>query len=416
MNLHYVISELYHRRRRTIVAITGLSIGIIIFLVLNSLSLAYHEAARAPLKEIAADITIQRSGNVPEELSGVVFPCSAVTIKKDESDRIAGIPGITGMGKALLVWVFDADRVMIVLGIESGNTVGPSTLKNFVADGRFFDRGKPEAVVEANYAKNTGINIGNSIQVAGRKYSVTGFIDASNAPKIAVANIYLPLEEVQALAVSSRSLQSVSPFAYGDTNLLFIKVDQRRMIPVTASLKSIMGNKTAIATPETFLKLLGNLFALSDKLTMAASLIALIITILIVFKTMAGNIAERAGEIGIMKTVGWTGHDVMSQILAESVVQCLAAGILGYLVSSAVVYALSFMTVSIPIPWEMSPVPHFLPGGGDPVFKTLKLPIHIPWTMTVFSLFLSVITGGLSGALLSRHIAEIKPSEVLRHE
>jgi hypothetical protein len=83
LNLSYVFQELTRRRRRTIMAVIGLSIGIALLVILNALSLAYHEAARAPLKEIGADITVQRPGNVPEEMAGAVFPCSAVTIRRD---------------------------------------------------------------------------------------------------------------------------------------------------------------------------------------------------------------------------------------------------------------------------------------------------------------------------------------------
>ena len=64
-------------------SILGLSIGIALLIILNSLSLAYRQAARVPLQEIGADITVQRSGDVPKELAGPVFPCSAVTIRKE---------------------------------------------------------------------------------------------------------------------------------------------------------------------------------------------------------------------------------------------------------------------------------------------------------------------------------------------
>jgi len=164
------------------------------------------------------------------------------------------------------------------------------------------------------------------------------------------------------------------------------------------------------------LKILGSLFALSDKFTLAASLIAVIVAVLIAFKTMAGNIAERAREIGVMKAVGWTDRNVVTQLFGESVIQCLMAGILGLLIALAAAFALSFMKVNIPIPWEMSPTPHFLPGGGDQIYKTLRLPIHVPWSLAGFGILLSVVIGGLTGALLGRNISKIKPSEVLRHE
>ncbi len=177
-----------------------------------------------------------------------------------------------------------------------------------------------------------------------------------------------------------------------------------------------MGKNATIGTPDSFLKLLGNLFALSDKFALAASLIAILVAVLIAFKTMAGNITERTREIGVLKAVGWINRNVVSQLLAESVVQCVMAGFLGLIIALVAAYGLSFLQVNIPIPWEMSPRPHFLPGGGDQIFKTIRLPVHVPWTLAWFAIVLSVVIGGLTGALLGRNISKIKPSEVLRHE
>jgi len=416
MNLRYMTKELYYRKRRTLTSMVGLSIGIALLIIVNALSLAYRQAARVPLKEIGADITIQRSGNVPQELTGPVFPCSAVTIRKAEVEKIQKLPGVRGTGTGLLLWVFDPNRAWIVLGIERKNSVGPSVLRSSVTEGRFLDGDKPEAVVEQAYARQFGIGLNDTISVDGHPFPVVGFLDASRAAKIAVANVYLPLEEAEKLAASSKELQSVSPYSPGDVNLLFIKADQEKITGLASEMKSILGKQATVATPDSFLKLLGSLFALSDKFTLAASLIAIIIAVLIVFKTMAGNIAERAREIGVMKAVGWTNRNVVSQLMSESIIQCFMAGILGLLIAMVAGYGLSFMKVNIPIPWEMSPTPHFLPGGGDQIFKTLRLPVQVPWTLAVFAILLSVIIGGLTGGLLGRYISKIKPAEVLRHE
>lgn len=416
MNVGYLIRELYYQRRRTLAAILGLSIGIALLIILNALSMAYRQAAHAPLKEIGADITVQRPGDVPKDLAGAVFPCSAVTISQAEVEKIQGLPGIQGMGKAVLLWVFDPHRAWIALGIEQKNFVGPAILRSAVTEGRFLQEGTSEALVEAAYARQFGIQVGDLISVADRKFTVVGLVDASRAAKIAVANVYMTLADAQNLALSSKQLQSVSLFKPGDVNLLFIKADQEKITPLAASLKGILGKKATVATPDSFLKLLGSLFALSDKFTLAASLIAIIVAILIAFKTMAGNIAERAREIGVLKAVGWTNGNVMAQLLSEAVIQCFLAGLLGLLIALVVAFGLSFMKISIPIPWDMAPTPHFLPGGGDQIFKTLRLPIHVPWTLALFSFVLSIVIGGMTGALLGRQIAKIKPSEVLRHE
>jgi ABC-type antimicrobial peptide transport system permease subunit len=416
MNLRYMTQELYYQKRRTLMSILGLSIGIALLIILNSLSSAYRQAAHVPLQEIGADITVQRSGDVPKDLAGAVFPCSAVTIHKEEVEKIRKLPGVRGIGTGLLLWVFDPNRAWIVLGIEKDNSIGPSLLRSSVTKGRFLKDGKPEALVEQAYARQFGIKLNDTISVADDKFPVVGIIDASRAAKIAIANVYLPLKEAEDLAVSSKGIQSVSPYARGDVNLLFVKADQEKITSLASEMKGILGNKATVATPDSFLKLLGSLFALSDKFTLAASLIAIIVAVLIAFKTMAGNIAERAREIGVLKAVGWTNRNVVSQLMSESVIQCFLAGILGLLIALVASFGLSFMKVNIPIPWEMSPTPHFLPGGGDQIFKTLRLPVHVPWNLAFFAILLSIIIGGMTGGLLGRHISKIKPSEVLRHD
>jgi putative ABC transport system permease protein len=416
MNLNYLFHELYHQRRRTVVSIIGLSIGIALLVILNALSSAYRQAAHVPLKEIGADITVQRSGDVPKELAGAVFPCSAVTIRDEEIQQVRQLPGVRGTGKAVLLWVFDPNRAWTVLGIELQNAIGPAVLRASVASGRFLEEGKVEALVEKAYADQFGILAGETISVSGKAYPVVGLIDASRAAKIAVANVYLPLSEAQELAASSALVQSVSSFAASDVNLLFIKADQEKIIELTPALRTIFGKKATIGTPDSFLKILGSLFALSDRFTLAASLIAIIVAVLIAFKTMAGNIAERAREIGVLKAVGWTDRNVVIQLFTESVIQCFLAGILGLGIALVAAFGLSFMEVNIPIPWEMSPTPHFLPGGGDQIYKTLRLPVQVPFTLAGFSILLSVAIGGLTGALLGRSVSRIKPSEVLRHE
>jgi putative ABC transport system permease protein len=397
-------------------AVFGLSIGIAVLITINALSMAYREASRRPLEDIGADITIQRSGNVPENLAGPVFACSAVTIQKEEVEKIRTLPGVRGLGKALLLWVFDPSRFSIVLGIDADNPVGPSILRSYVTEGRFLVDDHAEALVEVTYARQFGIALGDTIEVAEKEYSVVGIVDASRAAKIVVANVYLPLNQAQQLAFASTQVQAVSPFGKNDVNLLFLKVEQNDIKAVEAAARTIMGVKAAIATPDSFLKLLGSLFALSDKFALAVSIIAIAVAVLIVFKTMAGNVLERAKEIGVLKTVGWTRRNVFAQLLGESLIQGFMGGVLGLLIAMMLVFGLRFMEVNIPIPWEMSPTPHFLPGGNDQIFRTFRLPVHIPWRLAGFAIILSTLLGSLAGGLLGRHISRIKPYEVLRHE
>jgi len=416
MRFSYVWREIYLRRRRHLTAIFGLSVGVALLVGLQVLAGAYKEAARMPLKEIGADISIQRSGDVPQELQGAVFPCSAVTIRRQEVEQIRQMPGVRAVGQALLMWVFDKDQFAMVMGLDPTNPLGPGKLRNFVTKGRFLDGDGPQALVDATYARDRQLDVGGVVTILDKPYPIVGLVDASRASKIAVANVYLPLAQAQMVAEASPQVQGVSPFDTEDVNLVFIMADQEVIPDLAAALKKLLGDKTAVATPESFLRQLGNLFALSDKFAAATSLIVMVVAFLMVFKTIAGGIQERAREIGVLKCLGWTNGNIIGQLLAESMTQCFLAGLLGLGIAWMVCFVLSFQQVNIPIPWEMSPTPHFLPGGGEPVFKTVALPANLSWSISAFALVLSLLVGAITSILCIGRITRIKPSEVLRHE
>ena len=416
MNLHYLMNELYYQKRRTVTAILGLSIGIALLIILNALSTAYRQAAHAPLKEIGADITVQRPGDVPKDLTGVVFPCSAVTIQDDQVKKIRGLDGVRGIGKAVLSRRFAPSRAWIVLGVEQQNSIGPAVLRSAVTEGRFLEPGKPEALVEMSYARQFGIKVGDTISMANTSFPVVGLVDASRAAKIAVANVYVPIEEAQKLAAASSQVQSVSPFRPADVNLLFIKADQEKITDLASALRNIVGKKATIGTPESF----SSFSAASlpcptslpwprpdrhhrrgpDRLQDHGGQ-----------HRGAGQGDRRPQGRGLdqpqrREPAPWRSRSSSASWPAFSVLSW----------PRSLAFGLSFMNVSIPIPWDMSPTPHFLPGGGDQVFKTLRLPVHIPWVLAGFGVLLSVVIGGVTGAMLGRTISRIKPSEVLRHE
>lgn len=416
MRLMSVWSEIRLRRRRHLTSILGLAVGVALLLVIHALSLGYKEATRLPLREIGADISIQRSGDVPEELNGVVFPCAAVTITRSEVDAVKKMPGVRAVAESLLLWVFDGDRFMLIIGLEPENNLGPGNLKNFLVDGAFLGAEGNLAVVDATYARDENIKVGDTVTVLDREYRVTGVVDASRTSKMVKAHIYLPLREAQALAMASPQVQAVSPFGPDDVNVVFLLAENESLSGLSESIQSVMGDKVVVSTPETFLQTLGSLFALSDKFALATSVIVMVITLLLVFKTIASGIQERAREIAALKCLGWRNGNILRQLLAETLAQCLLAGLLGVVVAVVACWLLSFQTLNIPIPWEMSPTPHFLPGGSDAIFKTVRLPVGLSWPMAVFAVLLALVVGAVTCLLCTGRITKIKPSEVLRHE
>ena len=416
MRLMSVWSEIRLRRRRHLTAIVGLAVGVALLLVIHALSAAYKEATRMPLREIGADVNIQKAGDVPEELSGVVFPCSAVTITRGEVEAIKKLPGIRSVAESLLLWIFDGDRFMLVIGIDRENPLGPGNLKHFLTGGDFFSGSENTLVLDASYARDENIKVGDSVTILGKEYRIDGIVDASRTSKMVSAHIYLPLAEAQRLAAASQQVQAVSPFAANDVNVLFALADSEAMPGLSGSIKAVVGDKAVVSSAESFLQSLGSLFALSDTFALATSVIVIAIVLLLVLKTVAGGIQERAREIAVLKCVGWRSGNILRQLLAETLAQCCIAGLLGVAAAFIISWLLSFQTLNIPIPWEMSPSPHFLPGGMDAIFKTVRLPVAFSWLTALVAVLVSLAVGAVTCLLCAGRITKVKPSEVLRHE
>jgi putative ABC transport system permease protein len=50
------------------------------------------------------------------------------------------------------------------------------------------------------------------------------------------------------------------------------------------------------------------------------------------------------------------------------------------------------------------------------MFKTMRLPVGLSWSMTFFAVLVSLAVGAATCFLCAGRITKIKPSEVLRHE
>jgi ABC-type lipoprotein release transport system permease subunit len=55
---------------------------------------------------------------------------------------------------------------------------------------------------------------------------------------------------------------------------------------------------------------MGGVSKISDQFSLLVSLVAVGGAFFLIIKTMPGNLVEQSREIGILKTVGWTGKDV----------------------------------------------------------------------------------------------------------
>ena len=417
MSLHYLFAELRNRPMRAFTGIFSIAIGVALFVSLQAYAYGYRQAARAPLVEVGADLTAQRQGTVPGKFEGVVFPHSTAPIRRDEINQIRQLPGVQAVAEVMFFWSFEPGGFVAGLGLDPSDKFGPGRLKAGVTAGRFLQAGDHGvAVADSTYAQQNKLTLDSIVMLDGHSFTIVGLADTSRAGQLANANLYVPLDDARVLANTAPQVRSVFDIRPDDANLLFIKTDQTRVDQVATQIKQILGNKAIVSSGQSFAAELGSLFALIDRFGLLVGLIAFLFTAMLLLRVVASSVWERRSEVAVMRAVGWRQRDVMIQLWGETLVLAVAGGLVGLVLAALTTWAMSRSLVTVPVPWELSPSPHFLPGGATAFAVTVALPAHLTPNLVVWALGLSVAGASLIGLWLPRRIAKINPAEVLSNE
>ncbi len=406
----YILKELLHRRHRTLVNILGIAVGITLFVAINALSAAYQRAAGQPFQNLGADLVVQRgekqnmaAGQSPKSMKGIRLPFSNQLFTPRQLADLGRIKGVAANAQALLLWEFARDGFRTILGVDSSRPdLGPVKVKKWLKTGRF-PQNPGEVVLEKHYAKFHKIRQGDTITVGGGEFKVVGVLEIKEGAQIAAANIYLPL-------AAARALWGKNPQA---VNLIFLRLKDPSLLSQVRSRISAHFKDVSVSSSDSFLELMGGVSMISTRFSLTASLVALAGAVLLIMKTMLSNLTERSREIGILKALGWTQGQIQKQLLGETFVQAMAGGILGLLMGYLISYFLGLFSISIPLPWGLNPLPA-LARQTALATRTVRLPVSVSFELAAISMALALVVGCVSGYLLSRRTARMKPADILR--
>jgi len=426
----YALKELRKRKRKYLLNIMVIGLVVVLLITLNSLGVAFKEASRLPFENIHSSIIIQRNGNVPENTSGAVTPCSLAPIKGEFILQIGKIEGVKEVSYGLFLWVFDKDSFKRVLGMnwndDRGKRIGSELIEGSLP------QSDEDALVERAYAQQHGLKLNQKMRLSGTDFTVSGIVETTGKD-ILSSDLYVNLNSAQSLAYSSKNLQETEKFAKNDVNIIFVDSDQTRVKDVTGKLKTLLNPPTSSAgktptgqitgayniyTPESFESQISSLFLISDKLILVLSLVVLVGALLVIIKSMSHTLLERRKEFGIMKAVGFRSRDIRREITIETILQAIIGYCIGVALSLVAIFALAKTTVSIAIPWEMSPYPHFLTSNPNLIapVQTYLFPIKFEAMYSVEVLIAILVLSLLTVSVLARYINGLKAMEVLRYE
>ena len=319
----YVARNLWVRRVTTLLTAGGMALVIFVFTVVLMMS----EGIRATLVATGQpdNILVLRKGAGAEINSG---------ISRDQAAIIESLPGIATNreGKALL-----SKEPVVLNNLPKRSNGKPSnvTLRGTsvlglelrpqvkMIEGRMFRPGTSEIVAGRSIAQGfRGTGLGETLHFAQRDWVVVGIFDSGKTG----FDSEIWGDNEQMMAAFRRNAYSTIVFRLNDASAAAslqtaIANDPRLQIDAKPEIQFYAEQSEALAT---FIRILG--LSLSVIFSIGAIVRAMI--------TMFAAVAQRIGEIGTLRALGFRRSAVLIAFLSESLLLSLVGGVIGLFAAS----------------------------------------------------------------------------------
>lgn len=279
-----------------------------------------------------------------------------------------------------------------------------------VSEGEYFSRSPrkahDEAIVDVGYARQNGIEVGDTARVAGRPFEVVGLAAAPLGG--AASNAYVELGRLQKL--SEREDRA---------NVMLVRAESTAAVDTLGrAIRDQLPGANVVTASELADRVGGSLVDaknLSSKLGAALAIVALGAAFLIATLLALSSVQKRIRELGTLKALGWRKRLVVRQVSAESVVQGLLGGLAGAALGiggAAVIDALELeLDASVAQVESVGPFGQGQVAAGS-TEVVLGAPVDVG--LLVLAVALAVLGGLLAGGAGGLRAARLRPAEALR--
>ncbi len=376
------LNNLRRRKSRMAFLVIGLLIGIATVVTLISLSSALTMDVQHKMENYGANILITpRSDSLSLSYGGITLggvSLAPTEINQADLEKIGTIRNSRNIAAV-------APKVLgaVEVGTERVMLMGVDREKEFQLKRWWTVNGEPistddQLVVGSFAAEKLGLDIGDSLSLAGEEFTVSGVLAETGSQDDQLLIASLPT--AQRLLNKPGTVSLVEVAALCADCPVSDMVNQISEVLPTVEVNAI---QQVVKT---------RMHALDQFRTFSLAIAAVVVLIggLVVFVTMMGSVNERTREIGIFRALGFRRSHVMKLILFESVVVSLLAGVLGYFSGIAATWAiLPFMTE------------HHVMLNWNP-------------TLAGLAIGLAIVVGALASFYPALHASRLDPTEALR--
>jgi putative ABC transport system permease protein len=372
----YALKEIRRRKYRTATNIASFVIVVATLVALVTTARGWEAATAAPLKEIGTDLIMIYSAPVVPSGYGCYIANHLFSYPFSQTN-IAEIADIDGVDRAVPVLMHRMGAVVFT-GIDPSETTTNAALPSNVVEGRYLTPQDDQvALVDREYARLNNLTVGSDVIYMKGRYEVVGLVNV-DAASILKSHIYVNLPVCQkALPEDNTGLVNVGLISISDPRT--VEVISEELVDRWPGATPITASDLAATT--------SGVLNIGEETAWNISIALAVVVVLFTVRSQLATVSERTKEIGILKAIGWSKSDVVSQIFIESATQGAIGGLVGCVVGYGFAwYFLSTLDVLLTV---------------DPVILAVGFGI-------------ALISGVAAGLYPSWRAARLDPAEALR--
>ncbi len=396
---------------KTVLTLASLSIYFVAVSLAVTMGGSIDEIASLPMKSIGAETVVQKSGKIPNQMSGAIFPHANAPIYANEIERIASASFVTGFDTALYFWYFDSSFFKSALGVHLETGIYAGILKANLLRGSY-PTGGNEILATEDFVKKTGLDAGSRVIMGSDSFLITGILRSQFSGNIAPADLYMDISVAQRIAGNSPEMKELYNITDSNFyNMVVLKTDplwqgnREKTIQTYGKDYLVFGEQSFKQEIKDQLLLLSS----SALLTFAVlgGLLAIGFALMIYY-----GIKTRENEIALLRMLGWRFSALRNHFMGESILMVGVALLFGNLFYALSLRYIAGIKISMELPWDISAKPHFLPEENSiERIITAPLPVNFNvWSHLIVNLCMIVGCALLTYFLLYR-LKNIKPAE-----
>jgi putative ABC transport system permease protein len=310
--------------------------------------------------------------------------------------------------------VLSPDYTIVGVPLNSSLLDNYQILPTDIIEGRTLQEGDSGVVLlSSNNTQFFGVDVGDEVSILGKTFTVVGVYEPMSS--LGSLNLYMNISDAQTITGLEGKVSRLDVYAEDQSHVDGIVSEISSLYPefyVSTYEERLSQLQRMQETYATMLESAESNLSQTQSIAFQEIVVTVAATSLIVLFTMLYTVRERTKEIGILKAIGFSNWNVMSQFMLEGIFLSLMAGAVGVFIGYVGAPLISSLLLPIS-PFSIRQGGQFMTPGA---FLSQSL-TSAPDLQTMLLMFgAAVLLGALGSLYPAWRASRTSPMEALRYE